>query len=494
MRRLEELHFINSYARLPAGFHSRIQPQPLAAPRLAASNPQAAALIDLSPEELARPQFSACLNGEWLPPGAEPLAAVYAGHQFGQYVPQLGDGRAILLGEVEAESGRWELQLKGAGITPYSRRGDGRAVLRSTIREYLCSEAMHGLGIPTTRALALIDSEEEVYRESIERGAVLLRMAPSHLRFGHFEFFYYRNDPEALRILGDYALREHFPHLLGEAHPFMRLFEEVTARTAELMAHWQLVGFAHGVMNTDNMSLLGLTIDYGPFGFLDAYDPDHICNHSDVAGRYAFGAQPRVGGWNLSRLGQALMPLFEGEPGEAAERANAALKGYESAFQRAYAEGMNAKLGLISLREGDGELAKRLLRQMHADRVDYTRLFRALGALRLEAPESDGPLRDQFLNREAFDAWAADYRARLRAEGSEDAQRRAAMDAVNPKYILRNHLAQRAIELAEQERDYTEIERLHQLLQRPFDEQPAMEAYAAEPPEWAEELAISCSS
>ncbi len=480
MRRLEELHFINSYARLPDGFHSRLRPQPLAAPRLAAVNPAAAALIGLSPEELERPEFTACLNGEWLPPGAEPLAAVYAGHQFGQFVPQLGDGRALLLGEVQGEGGRWELQLKGSGITPYSRSGDGRAVLRSTIREYLCSEAMHGLGIPTTRALGLIDSEEPVYRESVERGAVLLRMAPSHLRFGHFEFFYYRQAWDELRTLGDYALREHFPHLVGEADPFMRLFEEVIAGTAELMARWQLVGFAHGVMNTDNMSLLGLTIDYGPFGFLDAYDPGHIGNHSDTIGRYAFDQQPRIGGWNLSRLGQALMPLFEGEAAEAAARANAALEAYEPAFQRAYAEGMNAKLGLAERREGDGDLAKRLLSLMQAERLDYTRTFRALAGN--EAPH------------ESLAAWHQEYRQRLELEGRDDAARRAAMNAVNPVYVLRNHLAQRAIELAERERDYSEIERLHRLLQHPFDEQPGMEAYAEEPPEWAEELAISCSS
>ncbi len=314
MRTLETLQFDNTFARLPEVFYAKVTPTPLKSPFLVAFNPDAAALLDLDPEEARRPEFAGCLAGHYLPPGSEPLAMVYAGHQFGAYVSRLGDGRAILLGEVRNSRGeKWDLHLKGAGLTPFSRDDDGRAVLRSCIREYLCGEAMHGLGIPTTRALCVVGSEEEVLREQVETGATLLRLAPSHVRFGHFEFFYWRRQFDHLKTLADYVLAQHFPELVGRPDSYARFYHEAAVRTARLIAEWQAVGFAHGVMNSDNMSVLGMTLDYGPFGFLDAYDPAFICNHSDHQGRYAFHNQPDIGYFNLRCLAQALTPLAPDE-------------------------------------------------------------------------------------------------------------------------------------------------------------------------------------
>jgi uncharacterized protein YdiU (UPF0061 family) len=492
MKRLEDLHFSNSFARLPEAFFQRLEVTPLHRAHLAVFNQQAAALLDLHPDEAQREDLAALFNGEKPLPGYQPLAAIYAGHQFGHLTPQLGDGRAILLGEVTNEAGeRWELQLKGAGITPYSRRGDGRAVLRSTIREYLCSEAMHGLGIPTTRALLMTGSEEEVYREQIESGAMLLRMAPSHVRFGSFELFYYRREIEPIKQLADYVISHHYPELNDHPKKYLQLFRQITLRTAEMIAQWQLVGFAHGVMNTDNMSILGLTLDYGPFGFLDAYEPGYICNHSDPYGRYAFDQQPNIGGWNLSKLGQALLPILDGEPEQAAAAANAILEEYDPRLQQHYHQGMLQKLGLKESHDGDRALIDDLLKLLEINRIDYTIFFRALCDFNEGVEQS--PLRDQFLDRDGFDRWAERYRQRLQAEGSQREQRQAQMKRVNPKYILRNYLAQRAIEQAEAG-DYSEVERLHTLLQHPFDEQPEFDHYADAPPEWSGELEISCSS
>lgn len=495
MDALEQLNFSNSLShRLGEAYYARLAPTPLERGHLIAFNPQAAGLIDLDPAQAERPEFVRYFGGEAIPPGGDSVALLYSGHQFGHYVPQLGDGRAILLGEVSNRQGeRWELQLKGAGLTPFSRQGDGRAVLRSTIREYLCSEAMHGLGIPTTRALCMTGSDEEVYRERIEKGAMLVRMAPSHLRFGSFEVFYYRSQFEKLKPLADYVIEHHYPELLDEPDRYLALFREVTRRTAELISQWQQVGFAHGVMNTDNMSILGLTLDYGPFGFLDDYDPGFICNHSDYAGRYAFDNQPQIGKWNLSCLGQALLPLFDGEPEEAAEQANAVLAEYKPALDRHYAEGMRGKLGLKQRHDDDVSLVRDLLKLMQQSAVDYTRLFRALGDFDTRDGTKNAHLRDQFIDREAFDDWAQRYAARLRQEGINADERKAAMNRRNPKYILRNYLAQQAIDRAEAG-DYSEIEKLHTILQRPFDEQPEHEAYAEPPPDWGKTLEISCSS
>ena len=489
-----DLRFANSFAALPEGFHARVTPSPLANTHLAGVSPAAAALLGIDEEEVRNPAMFGWLSGQRPYPGADAVAMCYAGHQFGHYVPQLGDGRAIILGEVEGVDGHWELQLKGAGLTPYSRDGDGRAVLRSTIREYLCSEAMQALGIPTTRALCMFGSDEAVYRERMERGALLVRMAPSHVRFGSFEVFFHRQQYARLRQLADYVIGHDFPELRDRAQPYLALLLEVVQRTARLLAQWQLVGFAHGVMNTDNMSILGLTLDYGPFGFLDAYDPGFVCNHSDHHGRYAFDRQPSIGLWNLTCLAQAMLPLLDPDDGEAAaDQARDALGGYGPALAEAYATGMRAKLGLHEPHANDQALGARLLELMAANRVDYTNLFRDLAEVRLDEPRSTDALRDRFADRPGIEAWLGDYRGRLAAEGRDDGARARSMRAVNPRYVLRNYLAQQAIEQAERS-DYGEVERLRALLARPYDDQPEMAGYAAEPPDWGRDLEVSCSS
>ncbi|HLZ33922.1 MAG TPA: YdiU family protein, partial [Nitrospira sp.] len=462
-RTLETLSFDNTYARLPEAFYARLNPTPFdSPPYLVHANPAAAGLVDLDPGQFNRPEFAGLFGCSMLAPGMDPLAMLYSGHQFGVYVPQLGDGRAILLGEVRNERGEtWDLHLKGAGMTPFSRDGDGRAVLRSTIREYLCSEAMHSLGIPTTRALCLVGSDHKVYREQIETAATLVRMAPSHVRFGTFEIFYYRKQHEHLRVLADYVIEQYFPHLALHADRYPRFFAEVVERTAKLIAQWQAVGWAHGVMNTDNMSILGITLDYGPFGFMDDYDAGFICNHSDHNGRYAFNQQPYIGLWNLSCLAQALLPLVE------KEALKAALDRYTSLFEDQYRSLMRAKLGLREERAEDDELVRDLLGLLQESRADYTIVFRELGTFRSDPGVSNDRLREHFLNRERFDEWAARYRDRLRSEQSRDEDRRRCMNQVNPKYVLRNYLAHTAIEKAQQ-KDFSEIGRLLTLLQDPY--------------------------
>ncbi|HZG54540.1 MAG TPA: YdiU family protein [Pyrinomonadaceae bacterium] len=489
MRKLNELPFDNTYARLPAAFYSKVSPTALLAPHLVSFNRAAAELIDLDPREAERPEFVEYFGGGRTLPGAEPLAMLYAGHQFGSYVPQLGDGRAILLGEVRnARGAKWDLHLKGAGQTPYSRGFDGRAVLRSTIREYLCGEAMHALGIPSSRALCIIGSDEPVRRERWETGATLVRMSESHVRFGTFEVFYYRKQPERVRELADYVIANHFPELAGAADKYRQFLADVARRTARLIAKWQAVGFAHGVMNTDNMSILGLTLDYGPFGFLDDYHAAFVCNHSDYSGRYAFNQQPAVGLWNVSRLAQSLVNLIT------VEEATAALDLYQPAFAAHYGELMRAKLGLTTEADEDAELLLGLLDILEANGVDYTNFFRRLGNFRTAHDARHDHLRDMFVEPAAFDAWAARYRARLLAEPGEEAARKRRMDEVNPQYILRNYLAENAIVAATERRDYTELERLLEVLRAPFTEQPGREGYAESPPDWGKRLAVSCSS
>jgi uncharacterized protein YdiU (UPF0061 family) len=472
-------------------------PTPLPAPYLVAISQPAAALIGLDAAALAEQQAIDILAGNSVPDSAQPLSAVYSGHQFGVWAGQLGDGRAILLGEVATANGPVELQLKGAGLTPYSRMGDGRAVLRSSIREFLCSEAMAALGIPTSRALSVTGSDQGVVRETIETSAVVLRMAPTFVRFGSFEHWSSRRKTDELKILADYVIDRFYPQLRAEANPYAAFLAEVTRRTAELMAHWQAVGFMHGVMNTDNMSILGETLDYGPFGFMEAFDNGHICNHSDQQGRYAYSMQPQIGHWNCYALGQALLPLIN-----EVEAAQAALDVYQPAFAAKMDALLHAKLGLVTEQDDDRALFDAMFALLDANHADFTQFFRYLGKLRVDAAgiaddagnaHPDAALRDLFLDRGAFDSWAVQYRERLRAEHSVDAERKRAMDAVNPKYVLRNYLAQVAIEKA-QNKDFTEVARLLSVLQRPYDEQPEHEAYAALPPDWASHLEVSCSS
>ena len=489
MHKLHQLNFANRYAHLPEHFYSRVDPTPLPAPYLVSFNTHAARLIDLDSDEARRADFAEHFGGNRLPPDVEPLAMLYAGHQFGQFVPQLGDGRAILLGELTNRAGEhWEVQLKGSGVTPYSRRGDGRAVLRSSIREYLCSEAMHALGIPTSRALCIVGSDEPVYRETAETAAVLTRLAPSHVRFGSFEVFFYRGQYQHIAALADFVIARHYPEFSQASDKYRLLLKEVTSRTAKLMAHWQAVGFCHGVMNTDNMSILGLTLDYGPFGFMENYDPGYICNHSDPQGRYAYDHQPQVGLWNLSCLAQALSRLVrETDTDEI-------LESYAPAYYQHYVALMGAKLGLTNPSLEDFPLIDGWLTLLQQNQLDYTNTFRNLSNFNSSRSSNNHSLRDRFINREAFDAWAESYRARLGRESGTDSERKARMDAVNPKYILRNYLAQVAIEKAENQRDFSEIDRLLALLNKPYDEQPEMEDYAAPPPESARRIMVSCSS
>jgi uncharacterized protein YdiU (UPF0061 family) len=489
LRRLENLSFDNTFAGLSGDFSTKVSATPFAEPPyLVGFNPQGAVLLDLDPEEARRPEFPQCFGGNLLLPGSDPVAMLYAGHQFGVYVSRLGDGRAILLGEVRNHANeKWDLHLKGAGRTPFSRDGDGRAVLRSTIREYLCSEAMHGLGIPTTRALCIVGSDEKVHRETVETAATLLRLAPSHVRFGTFEVFYYRRQFEYLTRLADYVIEQHWPDLAQAPDKYLRFFADVVHRTASLMGRWQSVGFAHGVMNSDNMSILGLTLDYGPFGFLDDYDPGFICNHSDHHGRYAFDRQPAIGLWNLSCLAQALTPLAS------PEALKTVLDGYQSMFDEQYLGLMRAKLGLCTACAGDRGLIETLLAALQSGRVDYTWFFRQLSQVSTVSRDGLPRLRDAFDDSSMMDRWLDAYRARLGEESSEDRERARRMNQTNPKYILRNYLAHQAIDLARQ-KDFAEVDRLLRVLQHPYAEQPEMDRYAAPPPNWGKHLVLSCSS
>jgi serine/tyrosine/threonine adenylyltransferase len=488
MAPLEQLVFDNTYARLPPGFAARVAPSPFADAHVISVNPAALRLLGLDAEEAKRPEFARVFGGATPLPGMEPLAMVYAGHQFGVYVPRLGDGRALLLGEARGPDGaKWDLHLKGGGPTPFSRGGDGRAVLRSSVREYLAGEALHALGIPTTRALCLLGSRAPVYREDVETGAMLVRLAPSHVRFGTFEFFHHTEQHDHVATLLEHVISGHFPHLAGQEGRHARFFEEVVERTASLVAGWQAVGFAHGVMNTDNMSILGLTLDYGPYGFLDDFDPGFICNHSDHSGRYAFDQQPRVALWNLACLGEALLTRIS------EDEARAALGAFQPAFTRHFLTRMRDKLGLTQTRDEDRALVEDLFGLLAGSHVDYTRFFRALNRFDSAPGARNDALRDHFLPPEGFDAWAARYRERLSAEGSVDAARHARMDRVNPKYVLRNWVAQQAISRA-QEGDYAEVDRVLALVSAPFDEHPGQESYAAAPPTWGRHLVVSCSS
>ena len=485
---LDDLHFVKGYAALGEAFVEVRYPEPLSDPYVVAFAPEVAGLLDLDPAVAETREFANVAAGNALPRGAKPTAAVYGGHQFGVWVRQLGDGRAITLGEIENARGeRWEWQLKGAGRTAFSRFADGRAVLRSTVREYLCSEAMHHLGIPTTRALAIAGSADTVFRDGLETTAVLSRVAPSHVRFGTFEFFRHRENHDAVRALADYAIARFFPDVDANGDDrYAQFLQAVVVRTARLLARWQAVGFAHGVMNTDNMSILGITLDYGPFGFVEAYDPKLICNHSDESGRYAFERQPGVALWNAHALAAALSPLVD------APAAHSALAAFEPAFRDEYLALMRAKLGLREALPADAPLVVDLLGVLAEAGADYTRFFRSLGDLRV----ADNPAADAAggaVRADAWSAWSARYRERLLAEGADDSPRRMAMHGVNPKYVLRNYLAQVAIERAGAG-DFEEIARLHAVLCSPFDEQPDREAYADPAPEWARDIAVSCSS
>jgi len=488
------LAFDNSFAALSERFYTRLAPQPLPAPHVVAISDEVADLLGLPPDFLSSPAFAEVFAGNQPLAGSDSLAAVYSGHQFGVWAGQLGDGRAHLLGGLRNATGHWEIQLKGAGRTPYSRGADGRAVLRSSIREFLCSEAMAGLGVPTTRALCVIGADYPVYREEAETAAVVTRVAPGFVRFGSFEHWLSRNRPLELHQLADYVIDTFRPECRDASNPYDALLRDVAQRTGELMAHWMAVGFMHGVMNTDNMSILGLTLDYGPFGFMEAFDAGHICNHSDHQGRYTYRNQPHIGQWNLYCLADAFLPLI----GDA-EQARAAIdEVYGDAFAGKFERLMRAKLGLREGLPEDEEFIGGTFALLQQHRPDFTQFFRRLSGLpdtvnRENQPKIDAPLRDLFVDRSACDVWLDNWRARLAKTPWADAVRQAAMRAANPKYILRNWLAEQAIRQA-REGDYSGVRDVLACLRKPFDEQPEYEAFAALPPDWADGLAVSCSS
>ena len=474
---LEELRFVNSFAALGDAFGERRTPQGIPGARLVAVSADALALLGLRDMEAARPEFTALAAGNALVRGMEPVAAVYGGHQFGVWAGQLGDGRAILLGETESG---WELQIKGAGRTAYSRFGDGRAVERSTIREFLCSEAMHALGVPTTRALAMASGEEPVLRERVEKSATVIRMAPSFVRFGSFEIFHARGQHDLVKTLADYVIDRFYPECGGEDDRYARFFDAVVARTATLMALWQAVGFAHGVMNTDNFSILGLTLDYGPFGFVEEYEPGFICNHSDESGRYAFDRQPTIGLWNCYALAEALSSLV-GEPQRAASLAR-----YQAVYRDAFLDRMRAKLGVRDARDDDADLLLALFRLLEARRVDWTGFWRALSH---DDARALALLGDDAASR----AWFAQAAERRASDDRADADRRAAMRAINPKYVLRNWVAQEAIAASEAGDDGV-VRALLDVLRAPYDEHAQHERWARPAPPEYRDLSVSCSS
>jgi serine/tyrosine/threonine adenylyltransferase len=461
----------NSYARLPDRFYARLAPTPVTAPKLVKINRPLALQLGLDPEFLSSPEGVEILAGNRVAEGSEPIALAYAGHQFGNFVPQLGDGRAVLLGEVVDITGvRRDIQLKGSGPTPFSRRGDGRAALGPVLREYIISEAMHALGIPTTRSLAAVLTGDPVIRENVMPGAVLTRVASSHIRVGTFQFFAARGDKEALKLLADHVIARHYPDVTS----YRGLYERVIERQAQLVARWLGVGFIHGVMNTDNVSIAGETIDYGPCAFMDAYHPETVFSSIDQTGRYAYGKQPQIAGWNLARLGEAMLPLLADDPDDALALANESLQSYGAIFGAAYLAILRRKLGLVTEQERDADLAQSFLKLLADNGTDHTQAFRRL---------SDGTARGLFEEPAGFDNWEIDWRARLAQEPQDEAARRAAMQAVNPVYIPRNHKVEEALAAAIQEDDYGPFERLIDVLARPFEERPGLEAYARPPSE-----------
>ncbi len=480
------ISFDNSYARLPDRFHVRLDPTPVAAPRLVRLNTALAETLGIDPDELGGPEGVAVLAGNHVVPGAEPMALAYAGHQFGHFVPQLGDGRANLLGEVVGRDGiRRDIQLKGSGQTPFSRSGDGRAALGPVLREYLISEAMAALGVPTTRTLAAVTTGESVWRETRLPGAVLTRVAASHIRVGTFQYFAAREDQEGVRLLADHAIARHYPEAAGASNPYRAFLDGMIVRQANLVAKWLLIGFIHGVMNTDNCSVAGETIDYGPCAFMDAYDPGAVFSSIDHQGRYAYANQPRIALWNLTRLAECLLPLLDGD----ATAATDALAAFGPQFQAAYSAGLRRKIGLLTEREGDNDLTQSLLKLMATDSADFTLTFRRLCDA-AEGPGGDTVVRALFKDVSAYDEWAARWRVRLATE-KEPA---GVMRAVNPAFIPRNHLVEAALAAAVERSEFQPFEDFLAVLSRPFEDQPGLAHYATPPRDEERVLQTFCGT
>ena len=473
--------FDNTYGRLPANFFAPVAPTRVRAPEVVKVNRPLAALLGLDADLLASPAGAEMLSGNALPEGAASIALAYAGHQFGSFVPQLGDGRAILLGEIVGKDGkRRDLQLKGAGRTPFSRGGDGRAAMGPVLREYVVSEAMAALGVPTTRALAVVATGEHVVRDEVQPGAVLTRVAASHIRVGTFQYFSARGDRVGLAALTTYALRRHYPDAADSENDARALLDSVIDVHASLVAAWLGVAFVHGVMNTDNTAISGETLDYGPCAFLDEYDPGKKFSSIDRGGRYAYANQPRIAQWNLARLAEAILPLIDPAPEEAARIATASLERFPELFEAAHARVLRAKLGLTRTEEGDLALAGDLLGRMASNDVDYTVFFRRLCASAAD-PSADRETAASFADPGAFHDWAESWRRRLSQEDATPEERARSMRGVNPAFIPRNHRIEEAIVAAVAEKNYEPFETLVRVLGRPYDEQPDF-AYLSEPP------------
>ncbi|QOP43554.1 YdiU family protein [Sulfurimonas sediminis] len=478
--KLNDMILQTPYLSLESDFYSFHDPQPLQDPCLISFNDAAAKLIGLDTDAGDDPSFVPLLNGTFLPKGSRPFSMCYAGHQFGHYNPWLGDGRACNLGSLNG----WNLQLKGSGETLYSRMADGRAALRSSIREYLMSEAMHHLGIPTTRALGIIGSKTKILRDTMEEAAIVMRMATSWIRFGSFENFYYTKQYTKLEALAEYVIAESFPHLKDDEDRFFKIFCEILHRTATTTAKWQAVGFCHGVMNTDNMSIEGLTIDYGPFSMLDDFNFNYVCNHKDRVGRYSYDQQPNISYWNLTKLSKALSPIIP------KERMQKKLDEYgASLYPNAYLKEMRKKLGLQEVLEEDFELIKELVGALQDAYVDHTQFYRILS--HYNGNKAD--LYDIAMNPVAIDNWLKVYDKRLEKEKRSSAQRNKAMLKTNPKYILKNYMLQKAIELA-QKGDFSMVQALLDIAKNPYNELPEFEHFAQETPQEYKNIGLSCSS
>lgn len=489
---MNPIAFDNSYARLPDRFYAEVAPTVVAAPRLIRLNAPLASQLGLDPDWLSGPEGVAMLSGNAVPAGAASIATAYAGHQFGGFSPQLGDGRAILLGEVVNRDGkRYDLQLKGAGPTPFSRRGDGRAALGPVLREYIVSEAMAALGVPTTRALAAVLTGEAVRRETSLPGAVLTRVASSHIRIGTFQYFAARGDIEALRLLADHVIARHYPACTGEGR-YLALLGAVVAAQAALVAQWMTIGFIHGVMNTDNMSIAGETIDYGPCAFMDAYHPTTVFSSIDERGRYAYGNQPPIARWNLTRFAETLLPLLDDDIDKAVPIAQAALDRFDPQFQAHLIAGFRRKLGFATEEAEDVELIRTLLDTMQQGEADFTLVFRRLSEE--AAAESADECRSLFSDPAAFDAWEGRWRQRLSREQASAQARREAMLQANPLFIPRNHLIEAAIEAAVEREDFGPFETLLAVLARPFEAQPGREDHARPPGMHERVLATFCGT
>ena len=473
--------FDNTYARELEGFYVPWKAAQVARPRMIKFNHQLAEELGLDADALDSDAGARIFAGNETPEGAVPLAQPYAGHQFGGFVPQLGDGRALLIGEVIDRYGRRrDIQLKGSGPTPFSRAGDGRAALGPVLREYVIGEAMHALGIPTTRALAAVVTGEPVYRERALPGAVLTRVAASHVRVGTFQFFAVRGEQAKVRQLADYVIDRHYPELKGQANPYLSLLERVCDKQAALVAGWMHVGFIHGVMNTDNMTISGETIDYGPCAFMDHYDPATVFSSIDTQGRYAYANQPRIAQWNLARLAETLLPLIDEDTNRAIARATEVVNAFSGRYESYWVKGMRAKLGLFTEEEADLNLATEFLTAMEGNGVDYTLAFRYLADAALSEHER---IRSLFADRSAYDQWSGHWQARLAREAVEPLERSKAMRRANPAFIPRNHRVEEALSAAVEEDDYAPFETLLKILARPFDDQPEFAAYAEPPPE-----------